>query len=692
MKKLLIALLVVVALVGGAIMALPYLVPMERIEREVLTRFEAATGRQLTYGSVRVFAWPNIGLRLREVRVSNPDWAENKTMLALDEMDISLSARALLDKRVDVKRFILKKPVIALEKVTDGRVSWALKPSAAVQEAIDAPPSATSGEQNQPPAQGYNLSFGEVSITDGQISYRDATTGTVETISNVDLSLVMPDLQSTLNIDGGMDIRDKRVTVVLSVDKPFDLINGDGSTGSLNINSDVLKAEVAGNLSTVGTLLKGRINATVSSLPGLAAWVSQKPEEPLPVKTVSIASTAEITADVIALTGATVKLDDMQGSGDIRVTLSGDRPAVRARLALDQVNLDRFIAGDADKAHTVAEKPAASAGDGWDATPIDFSGLKAVDADAVIETKGFQVKGVDVGASTLTAKLDNGDLRFSTTEAALFGGRAKVDLGVNASAAVPAVSAKIMLAGVQAKPVLETFANFSKLSGTTDGNIDVTATGKSQQALVSSLAGDGRVVFRNGSIDGIDVVNLAKTIQSKLGEMGVGQGKTDFVEMGGSFTISKGIVSNNDLALKGPLVQATGKGTVDLPKKFMRYRVEPVLTASSGVDGATGLRVPVDIVGPFSSLKIRPDYAAVIQDALKDPEKLKQNLKQLEDNFDPLKDNVKNLRRDLKDDPAKALEGFLGGGGIGGMLAPRPQAAAPAPVTPAEEPTAATTP
>lgn len=139
MKKLLIALLVLVGLLGAAVVAIPYLVPKERIEQEVLARFEAATGRQLTYGSVRVYAWPNIGLRLREVKVSNPDWAQNNTMLALDEMDVSLSARALLEKRVDVKRFNLKKPVIALEKAKDGRVSWELKPTTAVKQAVDAP-------------------------------------------------------------------------------------------------------------------------------------------------------------------------------------------------------------------------------------------------------------------------------------------------------------------------------------------------------------------------------------------------------------------------------------------------------------------------------------------------------------------------------------------------------------------------
>lgn len=687
MKKFLAVIVVLVVLVGGAIVALPHLVPMERIEKEVTTRFTAATGRQLSYGSVGFAIWPNVGLRLKDVKVSNPEWAKADSMLTLGEMDVSLSARALLDKKVDVKKFTLKQPAINLETAADGRVSWELKPTQAVKDAVDAP-TGTAAKQDSKTAADFDVTLGEVSISDGEVSFRDGKTGKVEKISDLDVNVVMPNLQAALNIDGSMQFRGKKVNAVLSVDKPFDMINGKTSQGSLNLNTDILKADVAGALSTTGTLLKGRVNADIASLPALAAWLGETEQKPMPVNSVSVASTADITANSVALSGATVKVDDMQGSGDITVSTAGVRPSIKARLTLDTVDLDRFIAGDAAKADAAADKakPVAESA-GWDTTPIDFSGLKTVDADVVVAAKGFKVKGLDVGASTLTAKLNGGKLDFSTTEAAIFGGTAKAAIGVNAAGATPAISAKINLMNVQAKPVLTTFAGFDKLSGATEANIDVTASGANQQAMMNTLAGSGKVIFRNGSIEGIDAVNLAKAIQSKLGEMGVGGGKTDFVEMGGTFAITKGIVSNSDLSLRGPLVQATGKGTIDLPRKSVSYRVEPVLTASSGVDNASGLRVPVDIKGPFSNIKIRPDYAAVIQDALKDPKKLKENLKQLEDNFDPAKDNIKALRKDFKEDPAKAIGGLLGGG-IGGLLAPKPQAAPVEQAAPAETTTA----
>ena len=684
MKKLLVVIVVLAVVAGGALFALPRLVPMERIEKEVTSRFTAATGRQLSYGAVRVTVWPNLGLRLNDVKVSNPDWAKDKSMLTLGQMDVSLSARALLQKKVDVQKFILKQPVIALEKAADGRTSWTLKPDAEVKAAVDAPANAPAQSKT---AADYDVSLGEISISDGQITYRDDATGKVETVGNVDINISMPNLQAALNVDGGLDFRGKRVTLALSLDRPFDLVNGKTSPGSVTLKSDVLNADVAGDLSTANTLLKGRVSADISSLPGLIAWLSQQPQKDAPIKKVSVAATAEASANAISLTGTTLTADDMKGTGDIKVDLAGARPALRARLALDHVNLDRFIAAGGEKGEGTDKAAPAANASGWDATPIDLSALKAADADVVVQTKGFTVKGVEVGASTLTAKLANGNLAFSSTDAAIFGGTAGSSLTVNASSAVPAITAKFNLAGVDAKPVLSTFAGFDKLSGKADGNISVATSGNSQRAMIGNLSGEGRALFRNGAIEGIDIVNLAKAIQSKLGEMGVGAGKTEFVDLGGTFTIKSGIVHNDDLKLRGPLVQATGSGDVNLPSKSMKYRVVPVLTASSAVEGASGIKVPVDIVGPFSDLKIRPDYAAVLQDALQNPQQIKDTLKNAKESVAPLKANIKDLRQDIKKDPAKAIEGLLGGG-LGGLMAPKAQ---PAPAEAAPAPAAAET-
>lgn len=681
MKKFMIFVLVLLLLAGGAVVALPKLVSMERIEAEAKSQFHAATGRDIAFDTPRLFFWPNVGVKLKNVTISNPKWAKDKNMLELAEMEVSLALMPLVDKQIEVKRFTLKAPVISLEKASDGRTSWELSGTAKkVADNQDAgkPTSASSSMK------GYGLKLGEFMLADGKVTYRDGATGKTEVLEDVDMSVNLPDLNSALDMDGAFKYHGKRINVVVGLEKPMALVDGSSSKGSLDIRADDVTAKISGLIATSGTFLKGDIDANISSLSKLVAFVNgNTAPEKLPFEKISFKSAAEVTADKMKLSGASLSLDDLNAGGDVTVNYGAAKPDIYARLAIDKIDLDRFMGEPATGAAAENKKATAQGQTKWDETPIDFSGLKAVNADLILQTKGFSLKGADVGPSNLVVKLDGGNLSFKSSEASLFDGKFSSDLSVNAATSTPSMAFKFDMTGVQAKPVLTTFADFKKLSGAADANVSVTSSGKSQRAIIEGLNGQGAVVFKDGALEGIDLVNIAKMIQSKLTNMNIGEGKTDFVELGGTFTITRGVATNKDLKMRGPLVQASGSGDVDLPAKMVAYRVVPVLTASSAVDNAGGISVPVDIKGPFNNIKIKPDYAAVIQNALQNPAEIKKTLKNVEDQLDPMKDNFKTLKKDLKKDPAKALQGLLGGGMFGQQPAPAPVEAAPVEPAPA---------
>ena len=107
--------------------------------------------------------------------------------------------------------------------------------------------------------------------------------------------------------------------------------------------------------------------------------------------------------------------------------------------------------------------------------------------------------------------------------------------------------------------------------------------------------------------------------------------KTDFAELAGTYTITNGIVKNDDLFLKSPLLRVDGKGTSDLPKRTVDYRVTPKVVASTedqgGDAGAAGLAVPVQITGPWDNLAFAPDLSGAIDEIIKDPTKALEGLK-----------------------------------------------------------------
>jgi AsmA protein len=93
--------------------------------------------------------------------------------------------------------------------------------------------------------------------------------------------------------------------------------------------------------------------------------------------------------------------------------------------------------------------------------------------------------------------------------------------------------------------------------------------------------------------------------------------KTDFSSFSASFRIAKGVASNSDMQMVGPLVRMTGAGTISMPPQSIDYKVRPKLVASlEGQGGAldlSGLDIPVIIKGPWSNPQIYPDIEGILQ-------------------------------------------------------------------------------
>jgi AsmA protein len=670
-KKLVLSIVVLVVLLAAGLFAAVKLAPVDRIEKEVVAQVKAKTGRDLAFSDAQLMFWPYIGVRLHDVTFSNPSWAADKSMATLGLLDIRLAVMPLLQKRVELQRLVLQKPEIFLEVSPDGKRSWDMDLGARADDAPAQKTASSSGTGD------IALKFGDFDINDGRLSYNDRQKNTKTVVEDMDITASMPDIESPLHLDGAFTYLARRVQVVLDLDAPMALADGKASAGNLVVRTDGVNAGVKGNFATSGTMLNnGEISADISSLSGVAAWASGAAGTKLPFEKLSFKSKATASAETLKLDGASLSLDDVSAAGDVSLGLGGARPSLYARLKIGKINLDRFVTGAAD---APAAKPASAAqGGDWDATPIDFSGLKAIDADVVLQTEGFSVKGVDVGPSTLTALLKNGVLTASSSDATLFGGRFSSTLGLNAAAAVPTQTFSFDMKGVQAQPVLKNFADFDKLTGTVDADISVTSAGNSQKAIVSALDGKGSTVFRNGAITGLDLVNIAQAVQKGLTSFNIGGGKTEFVDLGGTFTITKGVLANNDLKLRGPLLQATGSGTADFPRKTLKYRVIPTLTASSATENAKGLSVPVDITGPFASPRIKPDLAAAVTNVLQNKDALKATAKDIKEQGKAIEGNLKDLKKEMKTDPGAALQNLLGGGLTKPKAEPAP-APAPAP-------------
>lgn len=175
---------------------------------------------------------------------------------------------------------------------------------------------------------------------------------------------------------------------------------------------------------------------------------------------------------------------------------------------------------------------------------------------------------------------------------------------------MPKLDYQLSIAGVQALPLLKTFANNSRLSGTLGCEMSGQGSGKSEKELVGTLSGKGQLKITNGAIHGINIAQAMRVIGT-AGFGGSQTEQTDFAELSGTYTMKDGILTNSDLKMDAPLVRLSGKGTVPFPPQTVDYTVEAKLVATTqgqgGKDALAGVPIPIKISGPWSNPSYQPD-------------------------------------------------------------------------------------
>lgn len=645
MKKLLIGILVLVVIVIAAAVIVPFFIPLDTVKAQITTRAEDATGRKLTIaGDFELSILPRVRIKASEVTFANAPGAKQANMLELAELEVGLSLFPLLTGQVELTSFVLIDPVINLEIDAKGRPNWQFTEKETSGDA--GRKSDSDSDSGDGGSKGLrDISLGDVRLVNGTVRFSNAQTGASQEIKSINAEINLPSLDRTLTAGGSLVWNGETIELTLQVDNPRALMEGASSGVQTAIKAAPVTLDYKGRVTNAKPVaVTGDISLNVPSIRKLAAWAG-KPIEAAGggLGPLSIKGTLDIAGKSVAFRGAEISLDNMNAKGDFEVDTGGKVPSIVASLEVDKLDLNTYLPPASGKpaaapsgggsSPAVGRSSAGSGGPkGWSDDPIDFSALKLVDADLSFVTGGIFVKEIKVGRTALKTVLKGGKLTLDLTEMALYGGqgtgRITVDAGRNA------ITQKLNLKGVQAAPLLTDAAGFDRVEGTANIVVDVKTRGTSQRKLVSALNGKGSIQFLDGAVRGINIGAMVRNISSAFLDSSARETqKTDFAELAGTYTITKGIVKNDDLFLKSPLLRVDGKGTVDLPRRTVDYRVTPKIVASAkgqgGTDQLAGLAVPVLITGPWDNLSYAPDLAGVVDELIKDPESVLDTIKNL---------------------------------------------------------------
>jgi len=224
-------------------------------------------------------------------------------------------------------------------------------------------------------------------------------------------------------------------------------------------------------------------------------------------------------------------------------------------------------------------------------------------------------------------------------------------------------SATTSATGIQIRPVLQTLADMGSLHGILEVNTQLSGSGLAEPRLTSHLNGRGKIMIRDGKIEGIDIPGAIRRVTT-LGQGGAGEKSTDFSQLSGSFVIKNGVAKNNDLSMASPVFRLTGNGTVNLANKTLDYHAKPKLVGTLVGQGDTdsarkGLAVPIRISGPLNTPKISLDVS--IKTLMQNPQALKEQLKGVKGLLKGGKKGLGGSGKDLRQQLKKGLGSFLQG-------------------------------
>ncbi len=650
-----------IALVVVAAIVLPLIVDPNDYKQEITDVIQDKTGRKLEIeGAISLSVFPWLGLDIGATRLGNAAGFADPWMASMETVQVRVKLLPLLKKQLEVDTVKLAGLQLSLAKDKSGKTNWDdLTAAQAAQE--ERPETETGAGQLE------HLAIGGIEISGAKLTWDDRQGGSHYEID--DLSLVTaaiaegkpfdltfgftlqaaePAMTARFGLTGAVNLGAGMKTVDISHAAITLDASGDSLPGgklNLSLNTDVavdLEAQTlslpAVVLETLGLKISGKVAG--SGISGdapkfngdftIAEFAPRKVIEalgqPTPVTT-DPAVLGKAGASLIwnastkhfAVSDLQLQLDDTHVNGDLRVD-GFDAPAIGFTLAVDAIDLDRYLPPPPAKNATPQAAAASSA-------PPQLEELRKLNLNGKVRVKKLKAANLSYQDAELQVRAKNGVVRMHPVGARLYGGSYNGDIQLDVSGKQARVSVNEKVNSVQAGPLLKDLVGDDKLQGTANLTAQFTGTGLTPEELRRSVSGNTAFSFTDGTVKGVNIAALIRKAQATL----KGQpappdnqpNQTDFAELRGSAVVTNGLLRNEDLLMQSPLLRITGKGQTHLAEETIDYTLTTKFVGTlegqggKGLESLKGVEIPVHVGGTYSKPTYRPDLSAALSEAAK---------------------------------------------------------------------------
>ena len=567
-----IAALLGLALVG--LIANSWFLNRDALHRAVEAQIRAVTGLELVInGHIDVSVFPGSYVSFHDVGLKGGGTAD--PALQVDVLTANLRLLPLLLRRFEISDVMMLRPHIHVVRDGNGDSNWT--------PFVD-----TIARAMKPDAENQ-VSFSEIRIQDGELSYEDPANHVSETLDDIDLSLAWPSISRSFAATGQFDWRGERVDGSISASDFVAMLSGDRSGLKARLVSAPLKLAFDGTVANrTSLMMEGTATIDSVSLRNALRWMGQAPPAGGGFGRFALKARANLVGGSVALTNVNVELDGNVAEGVMTFANNG-RQTLQATLAAGALDFTPYIS---------TFRLLASGARDWNRQLFDLNSIATTDLDMRLSAARVTVGNSKLGRTALGANLRGGTLALSVGEAQMYGGIAKGSFGIGRSDAMADVRAQFQFTDVDLQACGSELFGINKLSGRGNLNVSLVASGASPFGLAQSLDGTATLIGRDGAISGFNVEQLLKRLERRplSGGGNFRSGSTPYDNLTVSVKFNDGIATAEDIRVEGPGTRLTLTGTASVPVARIRSqgRRQPDLGA-----GRQGIRSAVRRAGPL---------------------------------------------------------------------------------------------
>ena len=418
MKKVLVGLLILPLLLLAAALVVPSFIDWNEYKSEIAAWVKAVTGRDLLInGDIRFAILPAPALTAHDVSFANLEGGSAAQMARLSSLEVRIALGPLLGGQVQVETVKLVDPVIELEVLADGRRNWDIMVGGGNADTIALPP--RPGGASGVPSAGAKSTFRNAVrldnfvIENGALTYRDGRDGTVERLGRINATVEAVSLDGPFRSSGSAVVRGVPLSYEVTLGP---IIHGRTVSLSLKLVSvDGTTMQAAGTLVNLSEApaFKGKIKGEGKTLAGLIEGLAPVPDLPgFLVQKFGVDGDLAASATQIRVRDLSITLGESRISGELDVT-PGPPLDVKARLSVNRIDLDGWLAMSAKPAASEDRSPAApkaapAAADPVGAVAVRLPADVSATVDVTIDMITF--RGRRITRTRLGAELAGGEV------------------------------------------------------------------------------------------------------------------------------------------------------------------------------------------------------------------------------------------------------------------------------------------